>query len=553
VAVTPGEIPDLVPARMVNEYAYCPRLFFLEWVQARFEDNADTVDGRYQHRVVDEPGGKLPEPEEVGGLRARSVLLSSVRLGLVGRVDLVEGEAGVIRPIDLKRGHPADNAERSWEPERIQLCVLGLLLRDAGYPCGSGYLWFVETRERVEVPFTDELIGRTEKLIAELRLVARAELPPAPLVASPKCPRCSLVGICLPDEHNVLNARSEHAPRRLMARDNPARPLYVTEPGSVVGFAGGRIEVSRKGEHLVSRRELDVSQICVFGNVQVTTQALRQCFALEVPVCFFSGGGWLQGIAEGLPSKHIELRRRQLILAGQGGLDVAQRFIVGKIRNARTLLRRNGRPAKPKTLESLTHLAEQAATATTTASLRGFEGAAARLYFEALPTMIREGETYPGRAFSFDGRNRRPPLDPINCLLSFAYALLVKDLVAVLWSVGFDPYLGFYHRPRFGRPALALDVAEEFRPLVGDSVVLNAINNGEVKPSQFVVRAQGVSLTAEGRAALIASYERRLEIEVRHPLFGYRVTYRRLFELQARVLAAHVLGEIPAYVPFGTR
>ena len=105
------------------------------------------------------------------------MLLSSVRLGLVGRVDLVEGEAGIVYPIDVKRGHPADNAERSWEPERIQLCVLGLLLRDAGYACGSGYLWFVETRERVEVPFTAELVGQTERLVAELRLAASAELP----------------------------------------------------------------------------------------------------------------------------------------------------------------------------------------------------------------------------------------------------------------------------------------------------------------------------------------------------------------------------------------
>lgn len=547
------DVPPLVPARMVNEFTYCPRLFFLEWVQSRFRDNDDTVDGRYQHRVVDDPGGLMPEPEEVGAVRARSVQLSSPRLGLVGRVDLVEAVGGVIRPIDVKRGRPAENAERCWEPERVQVCVLGLLLRDAGYECGSGYLWFVETRERVEVPFTPELVARTEQLLADLRRTAAAELPPPPLIASPKCPRCSLVGICLPDEHNALAGATDRPPRRLMASDDPARPLYITEPGAVVGFSGGRIEVSKKGERLVSRREIDVSQICVFGNVQVTTQALRQCFAREVPVCFFSGGGWLQGMAEGLPSKHVDLRRRQVVLGGQGGLDVSRRFVNGKIRNARTFLRRNGRPAPVASLDSMARLAEQALTVSTVASLLGVEGAAARLYFEALPTMLRPEFSLPGRVFSFEGRNRRPPLDPVNCLLSFVYALLVKDLVAVLWSVGFDPYMGFLHRPRFGRPALALDMAEEFRPLVGDSVVVNAINNGEVRWSHFLVRAQGVSLTAEGRSAVIASYERRLEVEVRHPVFGYRVTYRRLFELQARLLGAYVLGEVPDYIPFGTR
>lgn len=548
-----ADVPELVPARMVNEFAYCPRLFFLEWVQARFQDNDDTVEGRYQHRVVDDEGGRLPPPEEVGAVHARSVLLSSPRLGMVGRVDLVEGESGAVRPIDVKRGSPAPNAERCWEPERVQVCVLGLLLRDAGYSCESGFLWFVESRERVEVPFTPELVERTEELVADLRRTAAADLPPPPLVASPKCPRCSLVGICLPDEHNALSERSSRPVRRLVARDDPARPLYVSEPGAVVGVSGGRMEVTRKGERLVSRREIDVSQVCVFGNVQVTTQALRQCFAREVPVAFFSGGGWLQGVAEGLPSKHVELRRCQVVLAGQGGLEIARRIVRGKIRNCRTLLRRNGRPAPGPTLESLAGLAEKAGAVSSTASLLGVEGAAARLYFEALPSMIRSELSLPGEAFSFEGRNRRPPLDPVNCLLSFVYALLVKDLVAALCLAGFDPYLGFFHRPRFGRPALALDLAEEFRPLIGDSVVVNCINNGEVRPSHFVVRGLGVSLTGDGRSAVIASYERRLEIEVRHPVFGYKVTYRRLLELQARLLAANVLGEVPAYVPFGTR
>jgi CRISPR-associated protein Cas1 len=175
------------------------------------------------------------------------------------------------------------------------------------------------------------------------------------------------------------------------------------------------------------------------------------------------------------------------------------------------------------------------------------------LYFSALPTMIREDLRLPGGPFTFEARNRRPPLDAVNCLLSFLYSLLAKDLTATAYGVGFDPYLGFFHRPRFGRPALALDLAEEFRPIVAESVVLNLINNGEVKPSHFVVRAGGVMLTAEGRRAAVTGYERRLDAEVRHPTFGYKVSYRRVLEVQARVLAAHVLGEIPEYVPFMTR
>lgn len=547
-------VPDLVPARMVNEFAYCPRLFFLEWVQARFVDNADTVEGRYRHRVVDQTRGAAPLPEDGEVVAARSVLLSSDALGLVARVDLIEGGAnGMVTPVDTKRGRPPDNPERSWEPERVQLCVQGLLLREAGYECDEGVLYFAEARERVSVAFDDELIERTIALVEELRRVAARDLPPPPLVASSRCPRCSLVGICLPDETNALAARSELPVRRLVPRDPSHRPLYVTEQGSTVGISGGRVEIKRKRETVHSTRLLDVSQLCVFGNVQITAQAIRELFAREIPVCWFSYGGWFAGLGEGLPSKHVELRRRQAALAGHGGLDVARQFIEGKVRNARTLLRRNTRCRDDRVLESLRRLAVQAGEAESVPSLLGIEGTAARLYFEALPTMLREGSNLPGDTFAFDGRNRRPPRDPVNCLLSYVYGLLAKDLTVTAYAIGFDPYLGFYHRPRFGRPALALDLAEEFRPLIADSVVINLVNNGEIRPAHFVVRAGGVNLTADGRRAVLAAYERRLDVEVRHPVFGYKISYRRVLDVQARLLAAHVLGEVPEYRAFVTR
>lgn len=192
---------------MVNEFTYCPRLFFLEWVQARFEDNADTVEGRYQHRAVDREAGRAPLPDGGEVASARSVMLSSARLGLVARVDLIEGVGGGVRPVDVKRGSPPETPEHSWEPERVQLCVQALLLRDAGYQCEQGVLYFAEARRRVTVDFDDELVRRTEDLLVELRRVAWRDLPPPPLVDSPKCPRCSLVGICLPDEMNTLAAR----------------------------------------------------------------------------------------------------------------------------------------------------------------------------------------------------------------------------------------------------------------------------------------------------------------------------------------------------------
>ncbi|MHB1988051.1 MAG: CRISPR-associated endonuclease Cas4g/Cas1g [Acidimicrobiales bacterium] len=548
------DVPELVPARMLNEFSYCPRLFFLEWVQARFADSADTVEGRWQHRVVDEEGGRAPLPGE-GELKvARSLLLSSPSLGIVARADLVEGgDDGRVAPVDYKRGSPPDNPMRSWEPERVQLCVVGLLLRDAGYSCYHGVLYFAESRTRVRVEFDEELIARTEQLLVELRLVAASDIPPPPLVDSPKCPRCSLVGLCLPDETNALAARSDQPPRRLMPGRHDPRPVHVTEQGGYVSKDKGRLVVSRDRNEIASIRLLDVSQLCVYGNIQISTQLMRELMAREVPICYFSYGGWFSGIAQGLPSKHVDLRRRQVAVSSHGGLEIARKVVEGKVRNSRTLLRRNSRSRPEATIASLKELATRAAGATSVATLLGIEGAAARLYFESFATMIRSELWFPGATFDFNGRNRRPPKDAVNCLLSFGYALLTKDLTAITYAVGFDPYLGFYHRPRFGRPALALDLAEEFRPLIVESMVLGLINNGEIQASDFLVRAGGVALTSDGRRTTILAYERRLDTEITHPLFGYKVSYRRVLEVQCRLLGAVLFREIAEYPAFVTR
>ncbi len=545
------DLPEFVPARMVNEFDYCPRLFYLEWVQARFEDNPDTVDGRYQHRAVDRGGGRIDEPgAETPMTRARSVLISSDRLGLIAKADILEAEGDRVVPVEVKRGAKPDHAP-AWQPELIQLCVIGLILRDNGYHVDRGEIFFGQTRERVEVDFTPELEALTLDTVDRLRETAQLPDPPPPLVDSPKCPRCSLVGICLPDETNQLAGRSNRATRRLTPRDSAARPLYITEQGASLGVRSGRAVVSRHGESISEARMIDVSQVSVYGNVQISAQFMRAAFRKQIPVCWFSYGGWFQGIAEGLPSKHVELRRRQVATASQSGLPVACRMIEGKIRNSRTFLRRNSdREATEPAIKQLKDLAVDAASAGSIESLLGIEGTAARIYFSQFSGLIK---TSTKDTFDFNGRNRRPPRDPINCLLSYAYSLLVKDLTATAIGVGLDPYLGVYHRPRFGRPALALDLAEEFRPLIAESVVVGAINNGEVRSSDFLMRAQGVALTNKGRKRFIGAYERRMDHEVTHPTYKYRITYRRVLEVQARVLAAYLLGEIPDYVPFTTR
>jgi CRISPR-associated endonuclease Cas1 len=233
-------------------------------------------------------------------------------------------------------------------------------------------------------------------------------------------------------------------------------------------------------------------------------------------------------------------------------VSAAQKDIIaGKIKNCRTLLRRHGGAPVNDVLGQLAALAVQAGRETHADRLLGIEGTAARLYYEHFPTLVRSGELR--EAFSFDGRNRRPPRDRLNALISFVSSLLVKDTTIAAIAAGLDPHLGLFHRPRFGRPSLALDLAEEFRPLIADSVVMTAINNGEVRPRDFVARAGAVTLTDGGRRGVIAAYERRMTTELTHPVFGYKVSYRRALELQARLLAALLLGDTPEYRPLTTR
>jgi len=563
----PSDPPELLPARMLNEFVYCPRLFYLEFVQGQFAHSADTLEGRLLHQRVDAEGGSLPSPEEPapeardgdGPTIARSVHLSSPNLGLVARIDLVEADGaapGRVTPVDYKHGSAPDLPDGAWEPERVQLCAQALILRENGYQCDQGIIYYAGSRKRVAVDIDDALVAKTLAYRDEARCVAAAGTIPPPLVNSPKCPRCSLVGICLPDEVHLLSHGAEAAPhevRRLLPARPDALPVYVLAPGGSVGRSGDELYVAVPDAPRQRLRLLDVSQLNLFGNIQVSTQVLRELVAREVPICYFTFGGYFQAITTGLGHKNVELRIRQFRQAADpsAALRFARRFITGKITNCRTLLRRNAAERPAAALRDLLDLRRRAGEAREAASLLGIEGNAARIYFQHFSAMLKG--TNGASAFDFESRNRRPPRDPVNALLSLGYSLLTKDLTVTLLAAGFDPYLGFYHRPRYGRPALALDLAEEFRPLIVDSVVIQVLNTGEIKPDDFLIRGPACSLTANGRRSFIQAYERRLDTLIRHPVFGYTISYRRVLDVQVRILAACLMGEFPEYVPFVTR
>lgn len=379
-----------------------------------------------------EPGGRAA---------ATAVELGSHRLGIVARIDLLEQRGAAVIPVEYKTGSPRDGERVLWPPEEIQLCAQALLLRDSGYVVDQAEVWFAATRTRHEIAIDDELVQRTIAALGELRATAALDEAPPPLVDSPKCPRCSLVGLCLPDETNLLRGRMEKAPRRLIASDPAAQPLYATTPGSRVTKRGGRAVLLEKGEEVASRRLLDVSQVAVFGNVDVGSALLRECFDAGIPVLWFSAGGWFSGVAQGMPSKNVAVRMRQHRAAAIGATDVAGAFVAGKIRNQRTLLRRHGGASVKKALDQLAALARDAGTQQRLDSLLGIEGTAARIYFDHFAALLHPPDPL-GPAPTFAGRNRRPPTDPVNALLSFVYAMLVKDCVVAALAASLDPYSG---------------------------------------------------------------------------------------------------------------
>lgn len=577
-------LPDYLPARMLNEYVYCPRLFFYEWVDGVFVHSVDTVAGALRHEKLETREDELPPPHELvegSAGRSRSVELASERLGVIARMDLVEITGDAVVPVDYKKGRPRDEDDgpAAWPADRAQVAVQALILRDNGYRCDEAVLYYNTTKQRVRIPIDEALVAEIETTIAAAKATAAAGHLPPPLDNSPKCPRCSLVTYCLPDETSLVRqepveeprqlslfgATSSDAPdseaRRLLPARDDLRPLYVTGHGLSIGLTGEVLQIrepaKKKGTKSKTIEEVrvnEISQLNVFGNAQLSSAAVRALCWAEKPIAYYSYGGWFYGMTNGLGLKNVFVRREQFRRADDPWfcLRLARSFVASKIRNQRTLLQRNHVEPPALPLLRMKRLAEQAREATGLDELLGIEGSAARFYFGSFAGMIKLDEPLMPE-FDFQGRNRRPPRDPVNALLSFAYGLLTKDLTSICHSIGLDPFMGFFHQPRFGRPGLALDLMEEFRPLIADSAVISAINNGMVTADDFIRIGEACTLSPKGRNNFIRAYEQRIDTLVTHPQFGYRVSYRRVMEIQARMVARVATGEVDHYRGFETR
>lgn len=548
---------DLLPVRMLNEYAYCPRLFHLMHVDGRWDDNLYTEEGRAAHRRTDAEVDPLPAPVTGGDdppAIARSVSLGSETLGLSGKLDLVETVGDTATPVETKRGHVPDNPLQSYEPERVQLMAQALLLREQGFTCTQGLLYFAAARRRVSVMFDETLEARTRFLLAEAHAAARRKESPPPLDDSPKCNGCSLAGICLPDE--TLALCSDNPPpdvRRLFPARDDALPLYVQEQGARVGKSGESLQVSKGSNTLGSFPLKDVSQLVLCGSIGLSAQCLHLLCERGIPVVHLSMGHWFYGVTVGQGLRNAYDRAAQFAVAADSGrcLAFAKAVVKAKARNQRTMLRRNAGGTVHDALVAMARETKRIDTADCAESLLGVEGSLAAAYFGHWSALLRGDDL--GSTFSFVSRNRRPPRDPVNAMLSFSYALLAKECTVALLAEGLDPWWGLYHRPRHGRPALALDLMEEFRPLVADSAVITAINTGMVAPRDFVTTGAGCAMKPAARKALIQAYEGRLDQLLTHPAFGYRCSWRAVIRLQARLLTKWLRGDIPLYQGIVTR
>lgn len=378
-----------------------------------------------------------------------------------------------------------------------------------------------------------------------------------------------------------------------MARTPPppvdaALPLYVQHPGARVGKEGEVLVIKRPADdqsgddggaddppdatpaakgrggrkaappaEVETRVSIaDVSELVLAGPVTLSTPALHALIRAEVPVVWMSSGFWYLGSTGGRGPQSTGARAAQYRTRDDipRRLAFARALVEAKLRNQRTLLRRNWRGAdgdRDAVLDRLRQLVARLPTVHDLPGVLGVEGEGAALYFRAWPHLLNErAVSLP--AFAFERRSRRPPADPVNACLSLCYALLTRVVATSLEVAGLDPWAGLYHVDRPGRPALALDMMEPLRPILADSTVLTALNTAELQPTDFVTRGPGCNLTVSGRRTLIRIFERRLEQEATHPVFGYQISMRRMLHVQARLLARHLRGEVatyPHYVP----
>lgn len=520
--------PDPLPISLVAHTAFCPRRTWLEAVGERTRTGQMAAGARAHHRV-DSAAASRP-----GDRKARPV--HSTRLGLVGRCDTLRATDRGIRIIEHK-ATPVSGQPVVREQHRVQLALQRLCLEEEGCTIAGTAVHFSDSGTTVEVPLDDGDLAEAIALVERTRSICDRPTAPEPLQDAARCHFCSHQPVCLPDER-----RLEPVHRRILVADPEGQVLHVTEPGSRASIRSGRVQV-RKGGKLLGEAPVErVQAMVVHGNVDASSALIRELLWRDRTIVWCSGTGRVYGWAVPGAGPNGLTRIRQHERSAQGDLRLAGAFIEAKIGNQATLLRRNGDGPVHRMREA----ARRARDAGSTAELLGIEGSAAKLYFTAMPTMLADAVPAYWRE-RWPGRRGRGAVDPLNAILNYAYGLLTTDVLRAVVATGLDPHAGFLHSSNRNKPALVLDLMEEFRAPVADSCVLSALNNGVLSESDLSEVTGVPRLLPKGRRKLVRAYERRVTTEFTHPLFGYRVTWRRAMEIQARLVLGVLDGTQPGY------
>lgn len=523
------EPEDPIAISLVSHWRFCPRRAWLEAAGER-TDTYQMAQGESAHE-------RVHDPSTARGREMRAIDVGHTEWGVVGRIDTAEvTEQGLV--IREYKATPVKLEPVVTEPMRVQLALQSACLAESGHVVAGAEVYFTTHNRRVPVELTDEAFATARRAVEATRAVVTAETAPPPLEDDPRCTRCSHIGVCLPDERKLAAIT-----RRIRAADPDTQIVHLSTAGARASISAGRLVVKKGADTLGEVPIERVLGIQVHGNVDVSGALLREVLWRGLTVVWCTGVGRVVGWANSASSPNGLTRVVQHVASAEGRLGLARELLTAKVANQATLLRRSlGNIREVGLLRSIQ--SSIAGTDTWQAAL-GLEGEAASIYFDAFPRFL---VTDSRDEFAWSGRTGRPARDPLNAMLNYAYGMLLSDCIRAIVSCGLDPHAGFIHSSNRNKPALALDLMEEFRAPVADSVVVNAINNGEVHADDFDGRLGTTRLSDRARKAVIAGYERRVQTEFTHPLFGYQVSWRRAMEIQARQVLGYLDGSQPRYV-----
>ena len=528
----------------LHDLLYCERLYYLTEIEGIQNPTALIYAGRRLHVEVVAPDDETPEH--------RSFEVSSERWGLFGKVDAVRRRDGVWVAIEHKRGRcrrDDDGRPQAWPSDRIQTVAYAVLLEEAmSEPVPQARVRYHADGVTAFVD-VDEAARRDLQTAIDRACELRRSTERPPVAENERlCPRCSLAPVCLPEEERIAqqdDGVAREAPRLFPSR-REEQTLHIVSPRAHLGRSGEALLLTNEDE----KQKIPIEQVggvVIHGFGQVTTQAIHLCSQHGVAVQWFTAGGKYAAGTAWSPGR-VQQRIRQYAALSDPAirLDLARRLVEAKIDTQRRYALRASRsePAdrawcRPY-LDQMRSVLQQVPGAESSASLLGFEGTAARLYFDSLKVLL--GSNVP-EELRLDGRNRRPPRDRFNCLLSFGYALLQSVVHRSLLAVGLEPALGFYHQPRSAAPPLVLDLMELFRTLLWEIPLIGSLNRGQWNPAEdFSVTPGQVWLSDAGRRKAIELFELRLTESYRHPHTGQSLTYARIVELEARLLEKEWTG-----------